>query len=71
MGSVFLDQGYWQRATASRPTTAICAYIMGVLAWFAILFEFTNILGLAAVALTDNPALPTYPNEMASPYVIS
>lgn len=28
MGTVFLDQGYWQRAIASRPTTAVRAYIM-------------------------------------------
>lgn len=28
MGTVFLDQGYWQRAIASRPTTAVKAYIL-------------------------------------------
>jgi len=32
MGIVFLDQGYWQRAIASRPTTAVRAYIMGGMA---------------------------------------
>ncbi|KAF1982048.1 solute symporter family transporter [Aulographum hederae CBS 113979] len=61
-GTVFLDQAYWQRAIASRPTTAVRAYIMGGLAWFAIPFGFATTLGLAAVALTDNPAFPTYPN---------
>lgn len=28
-GTVFLDQAYWQRAIASRPTTAVRAYIVG------------------------------------------
>ncbi|KIW52488.1 hypothetical protein PV05_08121 [Exophiala xenobiotica] len=61
-GTVFLDQAYWQRAIASRPTTAVRAYILGGMAWFAIPFGFATTLGLAAVALTDNPAFPTYPN---------
>ncbi|KAL2812926.1 Sodium:solute symporter family-domain-containing protein [Aspergillus cavernicola] len=66
MGTVFLDQGYWQRAIASRPTTAVRAYIMGGLAWFAIPFGFATTLGLAAVALTNHPSYPTYPNNMTS-----
>ncbi|KAK8207884.1 hypothetical protein M8818_004137 [Zalaria obscura] len=69
MGTVFLDQGYWQRAIASRPTTAVRAYILGGFAWFAIPFGFATTLGLAAVALTDNPAFPTYPNGMTSAQV--
>jgi hypothetical protein len=71
MGTVFLDQGYWQRAIASRPTTAVRAYIMGGMAWFAIPFGFATTLGLAAVALTNNPAFPTYPNPMSSSQVSS
>jgi urea-proton symporter len=63
-GTVFLDQAYWQRAIASRPTTAVRAYILGGLAWFAIPFGFATTLGLAAIALTDNPAFPTYPKPM-------
>ncbi|EXJ77969.1 hypothetical protein A1O3_09128 [Capronia epimyces CBS 606.96] len=69
MGTVFLDQGYWQRAIASRPTTAVRGYIMGGFAWYAIPFGFATTLGLAAVALTDNPAYPTYPNNMTSSQV--
>ncbi|QKX57670.1 uncharacterized protein TRUGW13939_04788 [Talaromyces rugulosus] len=69
LGTVFLDQGYWQRAIASRPTTAVRAYIMGGLAWFAIPFGFATTLGLAAVALTDSPTFPTYPNPMTSSQV--
>lgn len=60
-GTVFLDQAYWQRAIASRPDTAVRAYILGGLAWFAIPFGFATTLGLAAVALTDSPSFPTYP----------
>ncbi|KAF7117687.1 hypothetical protein CNMCM5793_006810 [Aspergillus hiratsukae] len=69
LGTVFLDQGYWQRAIASRPTTAVRAYIMGGLAWFAIPFGFATTLGLAAAALTDSPTFPTYPNPMTSSQV--
>lgn len=61
-GTVFLDQAYWQRAIASRPTTAVKAYIMGGLAWFAVPFSFATTLGLAAVALADHPQFPTFPN---------
>ncbi|RMZ13650.1 hypothetical protein D0860_02473 [Hortaea werneckii] len=65
-GTVFLDQAYWQRAIASRPTTAVRAYILGGLAWFAIPFGFSTTLGIAAVALTNNPHFPTYPNLPSS-----
>jgi hypothetical protein len=65
-GTVFLDQAYWQRAIASRPTTAVRAYILGGLAWFAIPFGFATTLGLASAALVDNPAYPTYPNAPSS-----
>ncbi|KAI4852516.1 solute symporter family transporter [Aureobasidium sp. EXF-8845] len=61
-GTVFLDQAYWQRAIASRPTTAVRAYILGGLAWFAVPFGFATTLGLSAVALIDNPRFPTYPS---------
>ncbi|KAL4791074.1 Sodium:solute symporter family-domain-containing protein [Aspergillus venezuelensis] len=71
LGTVFLDQGYWQRAIASRPTTAVRAYIMGGLAWFAVPFGFATTLGLAAVALTDHPSYPTYPNEMTGSQISS
>jgi Na+/proline symporter len=41
-GTVFLDQAYWQRAIASRPTTAVRAYLLGGIAWFAIPFGFVT-----------------------------
>ncbi|KAJ7109606.1 solute symporter family transporter [Mycena crocata] len=64
-GTVFLDQAYWQRAIASRPTTAVRAYLLGGIAWFAIPFGFSSAMGLAAVALADHPSFPTYPNAMS------
>lgn len=70
-GTVFLDQAYWQRAIASRPTTAVRAYILGGLAWFAIPFGFATTLGLTAVALTDSPNFPTFPNSMSQSEVSS
>ncbi|KAF2736610.1 solute symporter family transporter [Polyplosphaeria fusca] len=65
-GTVFLDQAYWQRAIASRPSTAVRAYLLGGIAWFAIPFGFSTTMGLAAAALTDNPRFPTYPNPPTS-----
>ncbi|KAH9950736.1 urea transporter [Amylocystis lapponica] len=55
--TVFQDQAYWQRAIASRPATCVKAYLVGGLAWFAIPFMFSTTLGLAAVALRDDPAM--------------
>ena len=65
-GTVFLDQAYWQRAIASRPTTAVRAYILGGLAWYAIPFGFATTLGLAAVALTDSPSFPAMTQAQVS-----
>ncbi|KAL6708904.1 hypothetical protein ACN47E_002311 [Coniothyrium glycines] len=70
-GTVFLDQAYWQRAIASKPATAVRAYLLGGLAWFAIPFGFSTTLGLAAVALTDNPHFPTYPDVPTSGQISS
>ncbi|CAO2648950.1 Nn.00g098990.m01.CDS01 [Neocucurbitaria sp. VM-36] len=70
-GTVFLDQAYWQRAIASKPSTAVRAYILGGLAWFAIPFGFSTTLGLAAAALTDHPQFPTYPNVPTSGQISS
>lgn len=32
--TVWLDQAYWQRAIASRPETAVKAYMLGGIAWY-------------------------------------
>ena len=37
-GTVFVDQAYWQRATASKPTASVKAFLLGGVCWFAIPF---------------------------------
>ena len=49
--TVFQDQAYWQRAIASRPASAVRAYLLGGIAWFSIPFTLATTLGLAARAL--------------------
>lgn len=68
-GTVFLDQGYWQRAIASRPSTAMRGYLLGGLAWFAVPFCFATTLGMVALALRNDPDYPTYPNFLTSDQV--
>ena len=50
-GTVFVDQAYWQRAIASRPTASVKAFLLGGVCWFAIPFALASTMGLAAVAL--------------------
>ncbi|HEV8388039.1 MAG TPA: sodium/solute symporter [Nitrososphaera sp.] len=50
-GTVFVDQSYWLRAIAAKPSAAAKGYMMGGLAWFAIPFALATTLGLAAVAM--------------------
>jgi SSS family transporter len=50
-GTVFVDQSYWLRAIAAKPTAAAKGYFIGGLAWFAIPFALATTLGLAAVAM--------------------
>ncbi|KAF9007001.1 hypothetical protein BDQ17DRAFT_1461621 [Cyathus striatus] len=67
---IFCDQGYWQRAIASHPTSTTKAYMLGGLSWFAVPFAFASCLGLAARALLHDPRFPTFPNPL-SPSQIS
>jgi urea-proton symporter len=65
--TVFQDQAYWQRAIASRPATTVKAYLLGGLAWFAIPFTFATTLGLAAVALKNDPDMkPLSPADVSA-----
>lgn len=54
--------------SVSQKHTLIC--LVG-LAWWAIPFGFATTLGLSAVALTDNPNFPTYPNAPTSAQISS
>ncbi|KZF22117.1 urea active transporter [Xylona heveae TC161] len=63
-GTVFLDNGYYNKAIAASPIHALPGYIMGGLSWFAIPWLCATTMGLAALAMETNPAFPTYPNRM-------
>ncbi|KAI0736599.1 Sodium:solute symporter family-domain-containing protein [Fomitopsis betulina] len=65
LGTVMLDQGYWQRAIASKAKTAVRAYLMGGVAWFAVPLTFSSIMGLVSVALATHPTFP-YPGGLTS-----
>jgi SSS family transporter len=64
-GTVYLDNGYWNKAIAASPVHALPGYIMGGLSWFAIPWLCATTMGLAALALENNPVFPTYPLRMA------
>ncbi|KAF2115100.1 urea active transporter [Lophiotrema nucula] len=64
-GTVFCDNGYYNKAIAASPVDALPGYIMGGLSWFAIPWLAATTMGLAAVALESNPVFPSYPARMA------
>ncbi|EOD43650.1 putative urea active transporter protein [Neofusicoccum parvum UCRNP2] len=63
-GTVFCDNGYYNKAIAASPVHALPGYIMGGISWFAIPWLAATTMGLAAIALENNPVFPTYPNRM-------
>lgn len=63
---VFCDQGYWQRAIASRPESTTKAYMLGGMAWFGIPFAFGSTMGLSARALQFSDKFPTYPYALSA-----
>ncbi|KAF1935558.1 urea active transporter [Clathrospora elynae] len=64
-GTVFCDNGYYNKAIAASPVDALPGYIMGGLSWFAIPWLAATTMGLSALALENNPVFPGYPNRMA------
>ncbi|PHH85559.1 hypothetical protein CDD83_250 [Cordyceps sp. RAO-2017] len=64
-GTVFLDNGYYNKAIAAHPVHALPGYIMGGAAWFAIPWLTATTLGLAALALESSPRFPTFPDRMS------
>lgn len=68
-GTVFLDNGYWNKAIASSPAAALPGYIAGGIAWFAIPWLTATTMGFACLALESNPNFPTYPNRLSSEQV--
>ncbi|KAI1263741.1 Na+/solute symporter [Xylariaceae sp. FL1019] len=65
-GTVFLDNGYYNKAIAASPVHALPGYILGGLSWFAIPWLTATTMGLSALALENTPAFPTYPNRMSA-----
>ena len=63
-GTVFMDNGYYNKAIAASPIHALPGYVMGGLSWFAIPWLCATTMGLAALALENNPVFPSYPNRM-------
>lgn len=63
-GTVFLDQGYWQKAISSNIGAALNGYVLGGISWFSIPFLCATSMGLAGVALQHNPAWPAFPNRL-------
>jgi SSS family transporter len=70
-GTVFVDQAYWQRAVAARPSSTVKAYLIGGLCWFVIPFFLATTLGLAGIALETNSSFPNYPSRMTAKEVNS
>ncbi|KAK8061685.1 hypothetical protein PG994_008051 [Apiospora phragmitis] len=64
-GTVFLDNGYYNKAIAASPVHALPGYILGGLSWFAIPWLTATTLGLSALALEDTPRFPTFPDRMS------
>ncbi|CAG8464056.1 121_t:CDS:2 [Diversispora eburnea] len=65
-GTVFVDNAYWQRAIAARPSSTVKAYLIGGLSWFAIPFTLATTMGIAGVALVGAGAIPPISKEDVS-----
>lgn len=56
-GTVFLDNGYYNKAIAASPVHAFPGYVIGGLSWFAIPWLCATTMGLAALALQGDQTL--------------
>ncbi|KAM0334469.1 hypothetical protein ACHAQA_001497 [Verticillium albo-atrum] len=63
-GTVFLDNGYYNKAISASPVDALPGYIMGGLSWFAVPWLTATTMGLAGLALERYDVWPTYPNRL-------
>lgn len=64
-GTVFCDNGYFNKAISASPASALPGYVLGGLSWFAIPWLAATTMGLACLALETNPAFPTFPLRMS------
>ncbi|TDZ61839.1 putative urea active transporter 1 [Colletotrichum trifolii] len=65
-GTVFLDNGYYNKAIAASPVDALPGYVMGGVSWFAVPWLTATTMGLAGLALERYDIWPSYPNRMAA-----
>ncbi|THW12977.1 sodium symporter family protein [Aureobasidium pullulans] len=65
-GVVFLDNSFHQKGIAADPASAVPGYVLGGLSWYAMPFTLATTMGIAAVALENTPAFPTFPNRMSA-----
>ncbi|KAF7561741.1 hypothetical protein G7046_g2398 [Stylonectria norvegica] len=68
-GLSFCDQSYWQRSIAARPAGTSKAFIFAGCFFFSVALGVGSSMGLAARALVNNPAFPTYPNGLTLPQI--
>ncbi|KAK5653951.1 hypothetical protein OQA88_7876 [Cercophora sp. LCS_1] len=65
-GTVFLDNGYYNKAISASPIDALPGYVMGGISWFAVPWLTATTMGLAGLALEKYDVWPTYPNRLTS-----
>ncbi|CCX30930.1 Sodium:solute symporter family-domain-containing protein [Pyronema domesticum] len=64
-GTVFCDNGYYNKAIAASPVSALPGYVLGGLSWFAIPWLAATTMGLACLALETHPSFPGFPLRMS------
>ncbi|KAJ0159797.1 putative urea active transporter 1 [Colletotrichum tanaceti] len=64
-GTVFLDNGYYNKAIAASPIDALPGYVMGGISWFAVPWLTATTMGLAGLALEKYDVWPTYPDRLS------
>ncbi|SCV01221.1 LAME_0G14840g1_1 [Lachancea meyersii CBS 8951] len=64
-GTIFLDNGYWNKAISASPAASLPGYVLGGVSWFAIPTLISTVMGLACLALESNPKFPTYPDRLS------
>ncbi|KAF8417200.1 Sodium:solute symporter family-domain-containing protein [Tirmania nivea] len=60
-GTVFCDNGYYNKAIAASPASALPGYVLGGLSWFAIPWLCATTMGLACLVLEGTPTFPGFP----------